>query len=298
MTAIRDRLLFLQSIDEFGGLDADGLLLLVETATERTYRKGEILIEDGADPTSVYVVIEGKVILRRRSRPDLVVRTREAFGLIAVLADQQAEEATAAETSRVLEIPVRRVRAALEENFSLLRNMLKIMGELISSMRHKLPADPKHPPKLDIGVYYEKPRTLVEQLIELRRGPFVHMNIDALVDLARRMIEVRVPAGHVFWRAGDEGSYALHVEYGRVRCTLPEGDSIAIASDFTLGVMDLWSNQPRSYDARAETDIIAYRIEYEDFLFISEMHITVALDMLRGLANQYLVMDEDDVVLG
>jgi CRP-like cAMP-binding protein len=298
MTAIRDRLLLLRSLEEFGGMDDEGLLLLVENARERTYRAGEYLTRVDEEARVINVVIEGEVVLKRPKLADSVIKQRRAFGLLTVMADARNQDAIARVDTRVLEIPVRGYSAALEENFSLLRNALRFLGSLLSRLRHRLPADPKRPPKAEIGEYYENPRTLVEQLIELRKGPFVHMNIDALVDLARRMVEVRVPAGHVFWKAGDACTYALHVEYGRIHCTIPSGESVDIASDFTLGVMDLWSGQPRSYDAVAETNIIAYRIDYEDFLVISEMHIQVALDMLRGLARQYLAMDQDDVVLG
>lgn len=298
MTEIRDRLLLLRSLEEFRGLDDEGLLLLVENAKERSYRAGELITRVDDVPSVFHVIIDGRVAIKRPKLPDAIIKERRGFGLLTVMAEERNQDAVAEVDTRVLEIPVKGYRSALEENFSLLRNALRLLGALLSRMRHRLPADPKRPPKLELGEYYDRPRTLVEQLIELRKGPFVHMNIDALVELARRMVEVRVPAGHVFWRAGDPCTYALHVEYGRIHCTIPTGESVDIASDFTLGVMDLWSGQPRSYDAESQTDIIAYRIEYEDFLVIAEMHISVALDMLRGLARQYLAMDEDDVVLG
>lgn len=290
MTQIRDRLLLLRSLEEFDGLDDEGLLLLVENARERSYRAGEHLVRAGDEPTSIYIVIEGQVVLRRPNLPDTVIEQRRPFGLVTALADARSQDAIAEIDTRVLEIPVKGFRSALEENFSLLRNALRFFSVLLARKRHRLPADPKNPPKLELGTYYEKPRTLVEQLIELRKGPFVHMNIDALVDLARRMVEVRVGAGHVFWRAGDPSKYVLHVEYGQVKCSTPAGEEVTVGSDFTVGVMDLWVGQPRSYEVIAQTDIIAYRIDYEDFLVICEMHTTVALDMLRGFAQLYLAM--------
>lgn len=298
MTRIRDRLLLVRSLEEFDGLDDDGLLLLVENARERSYRAGEYLVRTGDEPTSIYIVIEGQVVLRRPNLPDTVIEQRRPFGLVTALADARSQDAIAEIDTRVLEIPVKGFRSALEENFSLLRNALRFFSVLLARKRHRLPADPKHPPELSLGTYYEKPRTLVEQLIELRKGPFVHMNIDALVDLARRMVEVRVSAGHVFWRAGDPSTYVLHVEYGQVKCSTPAGEEVTVGSDFTVGVMDLWVGQPRSYEVIAQTDIIAYRIDYEDFLVICEMHTPVALDMLRGFAQLYLAMDGGEAVRG
>jgi hypothetical protein len=36
-----------------------------------------------------------------------------------------------------------------------------------------------------------------------------------------------------------------HMNYGRVRCTAPDGRSVVIGSDFTLGVMDVWGARLR-----------------------------------------------------
>ncbi len=135
---------------------------------------------------------------------------------------------------------------------------------------------------------YERPKTLAERLVELREGPFESMNLDALVDLARRMIERRYPAGHVFWSVGDPSTYSFHVDYGRVHCTSGDGSSMEVGSNFTLGVMDLFASTPRSYAARAETDIIGYSIAYEDFSIILEMHPQVGLELLRSFARVLL----------
>jgi hypothetical protein len=61
-----------------------------------------------------------------------------------------------------------------------------------------------------------------------------------------------------------------------------------VGSDFTLGVMDLWGTARRSYDARTETEVVCYRVEFEDFLTIVESHAEVCANMLSGLAQALL----------
>lgn len=197
----------------------------------------------------------------------------------------------AAVDTQTLEIPVAAFRVAMEENFSLLRNALRMIGLTLLKARGSLPADPASPPSVDPGVYFERPKTLAERLVELRQGPFESMNLDALVDLSRRMVECRFPAGHLFWAVGDPSNYSFHVDYGRVRCTARDGSTMDVGNNFTLGVMDVWASHPRSYEARAETDVIGYRVSYEDFSIILEMHPQVGLELLRTLAR---VMVEND----
>ncbi|AKU97677.1 transcriptional regulator, Crp/Fnr family [Labilithrix luteola] len=293
--ALRNRVLLLRSVESLQGLDEQGLTLFAEHATNRFYRKGDVLTTEDEQPRAIGIVIEGQVTVTRTGKPGYVARRGEGFGMLAVMASTTTGRVVADIDTVTLEIPVATFRVALEENFSLLRNCLRIMGTTLTRARHHLPADPSNPPSVDLGDYYVRPRTLPEQLIQLRRGPFHQMNVEALVDLTRRMKERRVPAGHVFWSAGEPSTFALHVEYGRVRCTAPDGQHVDVGHDFTLGVMDVWSGQPRSYEARAETPIIAYHIDYEDFLVIIEMHVSVGLDMLRGIARQYLATDKSEL---
>jgi hypothetical protein len=52
--------------------------------------------------------------------------------------------------------------------------------------------------------------------------------------------------------------------------------------------MDLWGTARRSYDARTETEVVCYRVEFEDFLTIVESHAEVCANMPSGLAQALL----------
>ena len=48
---------------------------------------------------------------------------------------------------------------------------------------------------------------------------------------------------------------------------------------------------PVMYEARAETEVIGYRVAYEDFAVILEMHPQVGLELLKSLAKSLLDSD-------
>ena len=127
---------------------------------------------------------------------------------------------------------------------------------------------------------------MVERLIQLRQSLFGHINLEALVDMARQMLEVRYPAGHLLWSVGDASTHSLHIDVGKVRCTAPDGSSVGVGSGFTIGVLDVWGTRLRVYEARAETAMIAYRIDFESFLSLLEAHPEVGLELLRGFARE------------
>jgi hypothetical protein len=62
----------------------------------------------------------------------------------------------------------------------------------------------------------------------------------------------------------DPSSHSLHIDYGRVRRTAADGRHVDVGSNFDLGAMDIFAAQPRSYEARAETEVIGYVVAEED----------------------------------
>jgi CRP-like cAMP-binding protein len=114
--------------------------------------------------------------------------------------------------------------------------------------------------------------------------------MDALIELARRTTQFEVPAGHVFWSVGEPASYSIRIVYGRVRCTAADGSEVKVGAEFNLGGMDAWSMQPRSYAAIAETDVVGYRTELDEFLEVLELHPDLALSLLGLLARALIEM--------
>ena len=284
---IRDRVLTLRSYPMFEGLDDDALLLLAEHGAPALYSDGDVISPEGEPTRSLCLVVEGEILVSRQGQVLTVRKAGDAYGGLPLLARVPSTLAVAVGNTFTLEIPATAFEAALTQNFSLLRTTLRQLGTSVLAMRGNLPSLSNNPSAVDEGSYYEQPRTLVERLINLRQGNFRHMNMEALIDLARSMVELRLPAGTLLWSAGDPSTHALHIDVGRVRCTERDGRSASVGHGFTIGVLDVWSGS-RVYEARAETPLIAFRIDIEGFLALLEAHPEVGLDLLRGFARDLL----------
>jgi len=284
---IRDRVLSLRAYSMFDGLDDDALMLLAEHGTVGNYRDGDVISPEGEPTRALCLVEEGEICVYRAGQLLDIRKPGEAYGGLPLLARVPSTLAVASGDTATLEVPATAFEAALTQNFSLLRTTLRQLGASVLAMRGNLPTTETGERAVDEGSYYDEQRTLVDRLINLRQSNFRHMNMEALIDLARSMVEVRLPAGSVLWRAGDPSTHALHVDVGRVRCTEADGRCAVIGRGFTIGVMDVWSGF-RVYEARTETAIIAYRIGVERFLALLEAHPEVGLDLLRGFAQDLL----------
>jgi CRP-like cAMP-binding protein len=285
---LRDRVLLLRSQALFDALDDDGLLLLAEHGYTVSYLDGEVVCAEGEPARAVHIVVDGALVIARPSGEAVERGAGQAYGALPLLARQPATRVVTRGATRTLQVPAAAWEAALIENHSMMRNVLRVMGKSVLSGRDSLPADPNLPRMLDEGRYYAEPRSFVARLIDLRQSPFGHMHLEALVDLARQMVEVRYPAGTLIWSIGDASSYSLHIDVGRVRCTAPDARHVDVAHGFTIGVLDVWGEQKRVYEARAETPVIGFRIEFEAFLALLEVHPEVGLQLLRGFASELL----------
>ena len=58
-----------------------------------------------------------------------------------------------------------------------------------------------------------------------------------------------------------------------------------------LGPHDCWAELPRSYEARAETDLIVHRTDMVPVLGVLETHRTMAMDLLGIIARLNLPAD-------
>ncbi len=286
--SLRDRVLLMRAQPMFEGLDDEGLLLLAEHGRSARYRDGDVISVEGEPARAVYLVTQGEIVVTLEGKGQNVRKAGDAYGGLPLLARQPSSSAIARGETRTLEVPAAAFESALIENYSLLRNTLRMIGSSVLATRNSLPADPNVPRAIDEGTYQDEPRSMVERLLALRQSPFGHLNLEALVDMARGMKEVHYPAGHLLWSAGDTSTHSLHIEAGRVRCTAPDGRSVLVGRGFTIGVLDVWGARVRVYEARAETPLNAANIEFESFLALLEAHPEVGLELLRGFARALL----------
>ena len=86
-------------------------------------------------------------------------------------------------------------------------------------------------------------------------------------------------------------AFWVMIEYGRVVCTGDPDETVTVGAGFVLGIMDVIAQMPRSYEARAETEIVAFRIDLAAFLGIIEAHFDLARDFIAMLAGSTLAGD-------
>jgi CRP-like cAMP-binding protein len=287
---LRGRLILLRAMEALRALDESSLALLAEHARVRRFRAGDQLLLEGRPVDNVYLITSGQVTVTRRGKVLAVVTPGFGAGFTSLTArDPNGVSAVADIDTQTLEVPAEALFDTYERDFAFVRNVLRQQGLSIARSRSGLPADPDKPPEVVLGTWRDREFTLVERLMSAQRVPMLaRANFDAVIEIVRHQIEVRHAPGELLWRAGEPSSFSLRIDYGRVRCTTPAGRSVDVGSEYWIGTMDCFAGHPRSYDARAETPVIAYRADFEALLAVLDAHFDLALDFIAMLARQRL----------
>nr|MBA2542572.1 cyclic nucleotide-binding domain-containing protein [Deltaproteobacteria bacterium] len=226
------RLLALRQFAPLSGVDLSELAMVAENLVEVRLPAGTRIVTGGTRMPAMYLVIDGRI-----EAGGEVWEARQVFGLLEVLARRPAR-ATAIATvdTRAYRITAGDAREILEDNFGMLRAMLR---ELSTQVLH---AGGTRRFGLGSPVAPVGPRmTLVERLIALRQhSPFAGGRLQALNAVAQLLEERRWRAGEPVLEAGSTPDTVIIVLDGTLRTRggdrpielIGPGDSIGALESF------------------------------------------------------------------
>ena len=125
-------------------LPAADMALLASHKTEQFYKKGEIIFREGALPSGIFYIVEGKVKKYKldqdgREQIIYVANSGELIGYHALLAEDRYPDSVAAlEKSRVAFIPKEDFLKVLENSETLSRRLLKTLSHEFAVLANSL----------------------------------------------------------------------------------------------------------------------------------------------------------------
>jgi CRP-like cAMP-binding protein len=179
----------------------------------------------------------------------------------------------------------------LEDNFTILHNLIRRMAKRTLAVRRQIPSGTYLAPLEGVLRVPNRPLNLVERIVLVRRpgSPFESASLEAISQLARQTPEVRFDAGQTLWKSGDRSEYALILISGTVSCTTQWGISrFRAGPGQPLGNVERLSGEPRWFTAVAETPVVAMRSDTEALLDILEDHFGMALSLVRAMAENLI----------
>ena len=128
----------------FGGLDDTDLDAVLAGASDREFRRGDVIFREGDEPGEMYVVVSGRIAIANKSidgRESMValMESGDLFGEMGLFSGRgRSAEARSLETSVVTAVPYGPVQSLYENNPVLLWPVVEMLAERLRSMDEAL----------------------------------------------------------------------------------------------------------------------------------------------------------------
>ncbi|MCK5329433.1 MAG: cyclic nucleotide-binding domain-containing protein [Candidatus Latescibacteria bacterium] len=123
-----EKVIMLQEIDVFEQLTTEDLAQLASIAQEVEFPPDCVIYSEGSPPDSMYLVIEGRVLLHQGQKEVLIAGEKDMFGTWALFEDEpRVVTATALEQSRLLRIDKEDFIDLLADNVRITRGILEAL---------------------------------------------------------------------------------------------------------------------------------------------------------------------------
>jgi len=184
----------LQNIDLFDGLNETDLAVLEQHCTTRQYPANTILINEGDETDSMYVILAGeaKVFMSDDSGKEVtlnILADGDYFGELALLDDMpRSASVMTMQPSKLLVISKTEFRRCLGDHPEIATNIIRCLSQRVRSLTHSV----KSLALMD--VYGRVARTLLELAKENEEGKLVvrqkltHQDIASMVGASREMV--------------------------------------------------------------------------------------------------------------
>ncbi len=132
MISTVEKVLFLKSVDLFSRIPGEDLAQIAGIAQEVSFEKGELIIQEGEVGDSMYLIIDGQVMVHRLTQELTRLGEKESFGEMALL-DNEPRSATVTAVSDVTCLKIER-----EEFYELMSEKIEIAHGIIHILTHRL----------------------------------------------------------------------------------------------------------------------------------------------------------------
>ncbi len=295
---------FLKAVALFENLRGEQLIPMTETGREVELAPGRELIREGEAGDSFYVIVDGSVEVISEQRGKVaVLGAYDVIGEMAVLTNEpRAATCVTVSRTRLFEISRQEFWAVLRDDPAVRLGIARVLVERVKE-RDKVKASRgraaaemaivKAPGQLkeeDLPVVAESRISAVEKVLFLRGVELFEGVADTDLEwVAEAAEEIQLEAGMALTRQGEfgnsvytivEGTGAVMVEEDRVIATLGEGS--------VIGEMAVLTHEPRSATCVATSDLLALRIEGDDFQELVSSRPQLGLAVIRALVGRIL----------
>ena len=291
---LTERILRLRSVPTLSGLPGSELAQLAASLRPVSFRRGEILLREDEPPRSFFLLGAGTATLHRKGKQFGVVHAPGGVGFMSFLARNAGGTSAVAESFvEALEVQADAMGEIFEDHFPVLLNTIRGVAQRLIQENKVTQPPPYEPPadRFDAAIG-DQPLGIVERIYLLRRmRAFSEANVNSLATLARKMVELRLPAGETLWREGERADHSYVVVKGMLDLSWGEGKFVQkIGPGFVVGGAESLATLPRWNDLVTAEPVLVLRGTRDGLIDLFEDDHELGLKFLSMLATMLVTM--------
>jgi CRP-like cAMP-binding protein len=271
-------MLALRQFPPLANVELGELANLADNLRETILRPDHQIVSRGALVPALHLVIEGRI-----EADGEVWGPRDVFGLLEVLAARPAtSEASTTVETRTFQISAEDALELLEDNFGLLRSVLRELA------RRLIALGVRPPPAAPLNVVGGDRMTLVDRVMVLRRQPaFANGRLHALAAIARAFEPRRWRPGELVARAAEPAEAAIVVLEGSLRIA-HDMRELVVGPGGAIGMLEMLAGTNHATTVEALSETTALWLPVPALVDVLEDHTDFALAMTTTLASLLL----------
>ena len=291
---LTERILRLRSVPTLSGLPGGELAQLAASLRPVAFRQGEVLLREDEPPRSFFLVGSGTVTLRRKGKRIGTIRGPGGVGFMSFLARNAGGTSAVAENFvEALEVQADAMSEIFEDHFPVLLNTIREVAQRLIEENKVTPPPPYVPPVVSFdSAIGDNPLGIVERIFLLRRmRAFTEANVNSLATLARKMVELRLPASEVLWRPGERATHSYFVVKGMLHLSWNEERFVQqIGPGYVVGGAEALTSLPRWNQLETAEPAIVLRSSRDGLIDLFEDDHELGLKFLSMLATLLVTM--------
>ena len=294
---ITERIMRLRGVPVFKTVSTSDLAQLANSMRARAFQPGEIIMREDDPPRSFFLLTAGSVLMRRKGKQIGLVRAPGGVGFLSVLARTAgATEAVADTYTEGYEVAADALEEILEDHFSVYLGALRWVSDRLIAENKEAQPPPFTPPTVPFDhLIGDRELGIVERIFLLRRSrAMAAANVNSVARIARRMQEVRVPAGTTLWKMGERADFSFFVVKGMLesRWTKKDGAPAVqkIGPGYVVGGSEAMVGVPRWNDLVAVEPVVLLRGSSQALIDMFEDDHDVAMRFLSMLGGFLMMM--------
>jgi CRP/FNR family transcriptional regulator, cyclic AMP receptor protein len=139
MISTVEKVLFLKSVDLFSKIPGEDLAQIAGISQEVNFENGELILQEGEMGDSMYLIVDGQVMIHRLGQQLTKLGEREAFGEMAILDNEpRSASVTAAKDVTCLKVEREDFYELMSEKIEIAYGIIRVLTSRLRDANDKL----------------------------------------------------------------------------------------------------------------------------------------------------------------